>query len=576
MVREADKVVPNRRLKCERLRQGWSQQELAHLVGTGPDTVSRWERGLNFPHPVMCKKLCELFVKSPQELGLTKEDTSGGGQPAPLTAPSRPGLYDPAIPFSQVSDKGLIGRAQLLADLKRRLCSGKNAALSALNGLPGVGKTAIAQELARDREVLNYFRDGVLWVGLGINPNLLGLLGRWGMLLGLAPHEMETLTTVAALAKTLSSVIGTRRMLLVIDDAWRIEDALAFQVGGVNCAHLVTTRFPEIALQFAHDGSTVVHELSEDEGMSLLARLAPEVVASKPGEVRSLVGAVGGLPLALTLVGRYLWSHFYKDQPYRLSAALSTLQSIEERLRLTQPVSVSSTEKPAEVSLLSLQTVINMSDQHVAKQAQDTLRALSIFPARPNSFSEEAALAVAYTPVETLDTLADAGLLEGSGAGRYTLHQTIADYARLQRTDTLVEERMVSFFTLFVATHTTEYDALEREMDNVLAALQIAYERKMSEELIRGVVAFAPYLEVRGLYSIAEIQLKRAREVAMGVTDHAGVAFTLLHLGIIDRECSNFARAERHLQESLAIFETERHEKVAEVKQLLAALENSM
>ncbi|HAE83355.1 MAG TPA: hypothetical protein DCK85_08190, partial [Ktedonobacter sp.] len=104
------------------------------------------------------------------------------------------------------------------------------------------------------------------------------------------------------------------------DDAWRIEDALAFQVGGVNCAHLVTTRFPEIALQFAHDGSTVVHELSEDEGMSLLARLAPEVVASKPGEVRSLVGAVGGLPLALTLVGRYLWSHFYKDQPYRLSA----------------------------------------------------------------------------------------------------------------------------------------------------------------------------------------------------------------------------------------------------------------
>ncbi|HCP75286.1 MAG TPA: hypothetical protein DIU08_11670, partial [Ktedonobacter sp.] len=108
MVREADKVVPNRRLTCERLRQGWSQQELAHLVGTGPDTVSRWERGLNFPHPSMCKKLCELFAKSPQELGLVKEDTAGDDRPT-LTFPSLPQVYDPAIPLSQVGDEGLVG-----------------------------------------------------------------------------------------------------------------------------------------------------------------------------------------------------------------------------------------------------------------------------------------------------------------------------------------------------------------------------------------------------------------------------------------------------------------------------------
>jgi tetratricopeptide (TPR) repeat protein/transcriptional regulator with XRE-family HTH domain len=552
MVKEADKVVPNRRLQRERVKRGWSQQDLARLVDTSSETVSRWERGLNFPHPSMCKKLCELFAKSPQELGLVKADTAGDDRPA-LTAPSLPQVYDPAIPLSQVGDKGLVGRAQLLADLKRLLCSGKNAALSALNGLPGVGKTALAVKLAREREVLDYFRDGVLWVGLGLSPNLLGLLGRWGTLLGLAPREMETLTTVAALAKTLNSVIGTRRMLLVIDDAWRIEDALAFQVGGVNCAHLVTTRFPEIALQFAHDGSTVVHELSEGEGMSLLARLAPEAVASKPGEVRSLIGALGGLPLALTLVGKYLWSHFYKDQPYRLSAALSTLQSIEERLRLTQPVSASYTAMPAEAPLSSLQAVINLSDQHLAKQTQDTLRALSIFPAKPNSFPEEAALAVALTPVEALDTLADAGLLEGSGVGRYTLHQTIADYARLQRTDTLVEERMVSFYSLFVEVHATDYDALEREMDNILAAFQIAYERKMPDQLLRGVVAFALYLEVRGLYSIAETQLKRARQAALDAADHAGLAFTLLHLGRIAERRGVLNQAEQLYSEGLAV-----------------------
>ncbi|TMC96082.1 MAG: hypothetical protein E6J22_02235 [Chloroflexi bacterium] len=80
------------------------------------------------------------------------------------------------------------------------------------------------------------------------------------------------------------------------------------------------------------------------------------------------------------------------------------------------------------------------------------------------------------TSVETLDRLIDAGLLEGSGPGRYTLHRTIADYARLRLTDGRVRERMVSFFNAFVETHKTNFDILEREMDNVLAALQIAYE----------------------------------------------------------------------------------------------------
>ena len=179
MVKEAAKVVPNRQLQHERVKRGWSQKDLASLVNTRSETVSRWERGLIFPHPSMCKKLFELFAKNPQELGLVKEDTVGAGQPVPLTASSQSWLSDSAIPFSLVGDKGLVGRAQLLADLRQRLCSGRNAlALAALSGLPGVGKTALAVELAHDRAVLDYFRDGVLWVGLGFSPNLLALLGR--------------------------------------------------------------------------------------------------------------------------------------------------------------------------------------------------------------------------------------------------------------------------------------------------------------------------------------------------------------------------------------------------------------
>jgi hypothetical protein len=50
-------------------------------------------------------------------------------------------------------------------------------------------------------------------------------------------------------------------LLLVIDDAWRIEAALAFKVGGPRCAYLMTTRFPPIALQFAPNDAITIPEL---------------------------------------------------------------------------------------------------------------------------------------------------------------------------------------------------------------------------------------------------------------------------------------------------------------------------
>src|SRR6266567_3928773 len=102
---------------------------------------------------------------------------------------------------------------------------------------------------------------GVLWAGLGPAPNVLSLLSRWGTLLGLPAAEAARLTTSEDWAKALHSMIGMRQLLLVIDDAWHIEAALAFKVGGPRCAYLVTTRFPPIALHFASDDAIVVPEL---------------------------------------------------------------------------------------------------------------------------------------------------------------------------------------------------------------------------------------------------------------------------------------------------------------------------
>ena len=129
-----------------------------------------------------------------------------------------------------------------------------------------------------------------------------------------------------------------RRMLLVIDNAWQVEEALTFKVGGPNCAYLLTTRFPQIALQFTGEDAIAVQELGEDDGFTLLARLAPQLVASNREMALTLVRATGGLPLALHLMGNYLRTQAeIGGQPRRVRAAIERLLAAEQRLRLSEP-----------------------------------------------------------------------------------------------------------------------------------------------------------------------------------------------------------------------------------------------
>jgi len=51
------KPAYNKRLRHERVRRGWSQQDLADKIGTTPVNVGRWERGLTTPGPYLRQKL---------------------------------------------------------------------------------------------------------------------------------------------------------------------------------------------------------------------------------------------------------------------------------------------------------------------------------------------------------------------------------------------------------------------------------------------------------------------------------------------------------------------------------------
>lgn len=468
-----------------------------------------------------------------------------GFGPAPFLAPPPP-------------PHPLVGREDLLETLKRKLLSGSGGGAIALSGLPGVGKTALAIALSNDEEVQAHFDSGVLWASLGRQPDLLASLGWWARALGLPADELAELSQIGDRAKAIHALIGMRRLLLVIDDVWEIADGVVFKVGGPRCAYLLTTRLPKVALDFSAE-VVGVHELGESEGLELLRRLAPKASDAQTGEASALVRAAGGLPLALVLMGRYLQIETHAGQRRRLRAALSRLNVASERLRLSQ--TPSPLERSPNISAgapSSLLAVIDVSISALEPMAQAALQALSVFPPKPNSFSETVALEVIAAPVAVLDTLVDHGLIEGQGESRYALHQLITEVASQRLTDEAVYRRFVDTLVAFVVARKKDFAALDRDLANVLRALQIAHERGMPLALLRGVIHVFPFLESRGLYDIAETYLTRAAEAAEALEAWSNLATVLGYRGNLSLRKGEYDVAEQHFGDSLTLAQASR------------------
>lgn len=468
---------------------------------------------------------------------------------APFLAPPRP-------------PHALIGRDQPLESLKSLLLTGQPRL--ALHGLPGVGKTALAIHLASDPAVQAHFSDGILWAGLGRDPHLLGLLGLWGMALGLRADELSRVTGIDERGRMLRAVIGTRRMLLVIDDAWQIEEANALMIAGPNCTTLLTTRQPALALSFAAD-PLHIRELDADSGRALLGQFIPTLIDDPT--VGHLVAAVGSLPLAITLMGQYLRKAGHAGQERRLRSAIDDLQTASMRLRLEQPAIIDQQPSVETGTPLSLLRVITLSIEALEPDAQAALNALSIFPPRPNTFSEEAALAITDCDVTVLDALVDAGLLDPHPPDRYAIHATIAETARqLLAADPDAERRALSrlaaYFRRYDPAALTNADQI-----NVLAALAAA---PPAPAMINGLCAF---LEARGLYHEAEAHLLAAEHTARASGDPSALVCTLSNLGRVLQRRGDYAQADTYYQEALSLaYNLESDEFISELYQGLGVV----
>src|SRR5260370_1229041 len=128
------------------------------------------------------------------------------------------------------------------------------------------------------------------------------------------------------------------------------------------------------------------------------------MVSHEAASMRALVGLIGGLPLALQLLGRYLQTQAYSGQPRRWSAALERLQQQPAaRLQLTLPRALLERQTGNAGTLVSLQTAIEPSYRRLDLAARRALYALATLVSTSGMFSEEAALTLQGVSLEVLD-----------------------------------------------------------------------------------------------------------------------------------------------------------------------------
>lgn len=287
--------------------------------------------------------------------------------------------------------------------------------VAAVNGVAGVGKTALVVHAAR--ALRGRYPDGCLFVDLHGHSErrdplppaqaLRRLLRAVG-----ADEESDDLDELAASWRAATASV---RLLLVLDDAAGAEQVRPLLPAGPGSTVLVTSRRRLAGLDVAR--RVCLEPLALADAEDLLTRMVgPARAARERDSVRELARLCGRLPLALRIAAarlqnRPMWTFAHltarlTDDPHPLSELTAEDRSVEAAFRL--------------------------SYARLPAPAQRAFRALGQSPA-PEVDRLTLAAMLNWTQRDAenaMESLVDASLLHQPTADRYRLHDLVATYAR--------------------------------------------------------------------------------------------------------------------------------------------------
>ncbi len=312
---------------------------------------------------------------------------------------------------------GFAGRHTEMHRLTGGNVNGGAILIQAVDGMAGVGKTALAVHVAH--QLADRFPDGQLFVDLhGHTPHrnpmspeeaLEALLRSIGVPEGQIPHDLDQR------AGAWRAESATRRLLVVLDNATSAAQVRPLLPGSPHCTVLVTSRRRLTGLE----GVEVISldPLSRDEAVAMFCHfVGAERTDSQHDLVAEAMRLCGYLPLAIGIVAARM-----RSRPtwtlHDLVARLNDERGRPELLR-TEDYGVAA--------------AFGMSYRHLPVAQQRMYRLLGLHPG--SEIDKYHASALAGVPAdqaeEMLEALCDVHLLGLPHAGRYRFHDLVRDHAR--------------------------------------------------------------------------------------------------------------------------------------------------
>jgi DNA-binding SARP family transcriptional activator len=336
----------------------------------------------------------------------------------------------PVVPRHLPADlNAFVGRGEQLAALDGLLVAARRpgaVVISALSGMGGVGKTALAVQWAHRASAA--FPDGQLYLdlhGFAAGPPTRPLDALAQLLGGLGVAAEQIPVDLDGAVRMYRTLLADRRVLVVLDNARNAQQVRPLLPAGAGCLVLVTSRDRLTGL-VARDGAhrLTLDVLAPQESITLLAGVLRQAdSAASTVDLAELAEACGHLPLALRIAAANVAEH-YGSSVARYLAALRTERGL------------SALDIPGDPDA-SVHAAFGLSYRLLSAQEQVLFRHLGLVPV-PEITAEVAAALVAGTPpgcAALLRQLATAHLLNPQsghehGPGRYLVHDLLRQYAR--------------------------------------------------------------------------------------------------------------------------------------------------
>jgi WD40 repeat protein len=174
-------------------------------------------------------------------------------------------------------------------------------AITAIEGMGGIGKTVVANLICRDPRIQTRFRDGILWFSFGKQSG-----HKPADVIERLAHALDLTFAEYSLA-AFQTMLDGKSALVVLDDIWSVDVLDSFLLNSETCRLLYTTRIRNISASVLGVRNHDVSRLTENQSRHFLAHWSGcEVTTLPEPHAGEIVKECEGLALGLSMIGAAL------------------------------------------------------------------------------------------------------------------------------------------------------------------------------------------------------------------------------------------------------------------------------